>query len=621
MDQLLSERYRILNLLGQGGFSSVYQGIDTVLDREVAIKVLKRELAQKEEMVERFMREAKVAASLKHPHSLRIFDYGQSNGELYIVSELLSGVTLDAFITDQAITEDWLITHFIPLCHALQEAHDAGIIHRDLKPSNLFFHQVPGDERLILIDFGISKGLEEVDQKVTETGQLFGTPHYMSPEQVQDPKAMTPSSDLYSLGVIIFELLSGSTPFHDDNVFGLLLQHVNEAPPQLLDVAPRQSPAMSLLVNELLAKDPEARPRSALEVSSRLIEIGKIWQEETSEFDGTPLTTGDAGKKLFLLSWSFLIGFLLTIILIIWGMSQGPSPKDKEQLRLTDPEGTKYSDQKLDRSSSLDVAQPDLVPKSTKPSLPHSDPHSESSDLKDIPKTERASLPIDDSSKVRKGQQEVLDAKTERSTVSSDDPPKAAQSKQKSPDLKSASIKTRKAKKRRARQRAKTRSKTTRRKPAKDRSKKKRTSIPSAKVSSASQGSKSIESRKRAQPSRGDRRPKEKEREGTEREGTEREGTESGKLKQQMETPSQSSSQTQTPKPVIQPLPSDPLPLDVDDRTSTKPKRLATEDQSPTSSTTEAQFKPIPLDVAGQDAQEEDEPSRSPSPPRPPVGF
>ena len=277
MTIILSDRYQIERQLGEGGFSSVYQAVDTRLDRKVAVKILKREVAEADGMVERFMREAKLTASLSHPHSLRIFDYGQSEEELYIISELLTGVTLDTHLAIHGpVSEHWLIKKIIPLCFALEEAHLAGVIHRDLKPSNLFLQRVGSEERLVLIDFGISKGEGLQIEKVTKTGQLFGTPHYMSPEQIQSPHQVKAMSDLYSLGVIIFELLAGEVPFNGDNMFELLSCHINKPPPLLIQRAPQVSMEMSDLVNKLLSKQPHNRPQS---VGELIIALQSIEQD------------------------------------------------------------------------------------------------------------------------------------------------------------------------------------------------------------------------------------------------------------------------------------------------------------------------------------------------------
>ena len=147
------------------------------------------------------------------------------------------------------------------------------MIHRDLKPSNLFLQRIGQEERLIVIDFGISKGEPMSTEKVTKTGQVFGTPHYMSPEQIQRPHLVGPSSDLYSLGVIMYELLSGSPPFQEDNMFNLFTSHMTKIPPKLNSIHPEISFELSELVDLLLRKTVDERPLSAESVAERLVEI------------------------------------------------------------------------------------------------------------------------------------------------------------------------------------------------------------------------------------------------------------------------------------------------------------------------------------------------------------
>jgi len=181
--ELISERYELRSELGRGGFGQIFRALDVSLKREVALKVLHKELNNDTSVLDRFMREAQVAASLKHPHSLRIFDYGQGGeGELYIVSELLEGETLASKIAREgALDPGWLIEQLAPVCLALEEAHAAQVIHRDLKPENLFIHRGSLEERVVVIDFGISKLLTPSSAELTQTGELFGTPRYISP--------------------------------------------------------------------------------------------------------------------------------------------------------------------------------------------------------------------------------------------------------------------------------------------------------------------------------------------------------------------------------------------------------------------------------------------------------
>ena len=289
----LSDRYELIEAIGEGGFSSVFKAVDTRLEREVAIKILNPTMSQDPQTVERFMSEAKITASLKHPSALRIFDYGQTEqGELYIVSELLIGESLQEKINREGtINEVWLLHKISSVCIALHEAHQAGIIHRDLKPANLFVHQAGGEERLILIDFGISKVTQDQNKHHTQTGQIFGTPLYMSPEQIIQVKDVDHRSDLYSLGVIIFYALSGSHPFSSDVIYTILTKHLNEAPPHLYEINPDVYPVLSDLTHELLQKQPEDRISSALELYNRLEECWQALSSHHQNAFGSSLLT------------------------------------------------------------------------------------------------------------------------------------------------------------------------------------------------------------------------------------------------------------------------------------------------------------------------------------------
>ena len=173
-----------------------------------------------------------------------------------------------------SLSEAWICEYFVPLCLALHEAHEAGIIHRDLKPSNLFLHSWGQDTRLIVIDFGISKIDTNELGKVTKTGELLGL-HYMSPEQIQKPDQLEASSDLYSLGIILFELISGSPPFNGETIYELLSKHIGKEAPLLNDLTSHCSLVFADLVKELLHKIPSERPQSALEVAQRLKALQK----------------------------------------------------------------------------------------------------------------------------------------------------------------------------------------------------------------------------------------------------------------------------------------------------------------------------------------------------------
>jgi hypothetical protein len=266
--RMLAGQFRIDALLGQGGMGAVYKGTQLSVNRAVAIKLIAASAPNQDELVKRFRREAEATARLSHPNTVRLFDFGVSDAhELYMVMELLEGCDLSAHLQNQGsmpLTEALRLVRQV-LC-ALSEAHALGIVHRDLKPGNVFLSRVQGGEIFVkVMDFGIA-GIEQArdTQKLTMTGAVMGTPAYMSPEQAQG-RPVDARSDLYSLGVMLFEMLTGRLPFEADTVVSLLLAHVTKPPARLNEVLPDspQLAALQSLLDLLLAKTPEERPQSA----------------------------------------------------------------------------------------------------------------------------------------------------------------------------------------------------------------------------------------------------------------------------------------------------------------------------------------------------------------------
>ncbi|HEX8854240.1 MAG TPA: PASTA domain-containing protein [Thermoleophilaceae bacterium] len=253
---VVDNRYRILNRIGSGGMADVYCAEDTHLGRQVALKVLHRRFAQDDEFVERFRREASAAAALQHPNVVNVYDRGKHDGTYYIAMEFLQGRTLKEIIQAEApLSQERAIELAIPILRAAGFAHKRGVIHRDFKPHNVM---VSPSGAVKVTDFGIARaGASEM----TETGSIMGTAHYLSPEQAQG-HGVTAASDLYSIGVMLYEMLAGQVPFQGDSAVSIALKHLSEPPPRLAQFA-RVNPRLEAVLNRALAKQPEQRFQSA----------------------------------------------------------------------------------------------------------------------------------------------------------------------------------------------------------------------------------------------------------------------------------------------------------------------------------------------------------------------
>jgi serine/threonine protein kinase len=268
-------RYRIRNMIGQGGFGAVYRATNIATDQDMAIKLLAVSLdSDDSDVIQRFFAEAQVTASLKHPNTIRVFDFGQTEGgALYIAMELLSGRPLNDVLKRRAaegksLTEEETIQIGVQVLRSLAEAHTAQLVHRDLKPHNVFLHEVEGDDPVVkVLDFGIAKRL---GSNLTGTGKAFGTPSYMSPEQAQN-QVLDSRSDLYSLSCVLFQCVTGRPPFDGDDPLAVLLAHVTKTPPDLRQVAATPvSEAFVRVIEKGMAKDPAARFSSAIEFRQAL---------------------------------------------------------------------------------------------------------------------------------------------------------------------------------------------------------------------------------------------------------------------------------------------------------------------------------------------------------------
>ena len=253
---MVDERYRLERKIGSGGMADVWLAEDTELDRNVAIKILHDRFAQDKEFVQRFQREAQAAAGLQHPNVVGIFDRGVFDDTYFIAMEYVDGPSLKDLVRGGMGTQD-AINFTRQILNAARFAHRKGIIHRDLKPQNVL---IDDEGRARVADFGIARGGENSD--ITATGSVMGTAQYLSPEQAQG-KPTTPRSDIYSIGVILYEALTGRVPFEGDSAVAVALKQVSEAPRRPSAINPDVPPALDAVVMRALAKDPEARFKDA----------------------------------------------------------------------------------------------------------------------------------------------------------------------------------------------------------------------------------------------------------------------------------------------------------------------------------------------------------------------
>ena len=252
---VVDERYTLERKIGSGGMADVWLARDQELDRDVAVKILHDRFAQDREFVERFRREAQSAAGLQHPNVVSIFDRGEFDDTYFIAMEFVEGPQLKELVKGGMSTED-AISFTRQILNAARFAHRKGIVHRDLKPQNVLIDE---DGRARVADFGIARG-ESSD--ITATGSVMGTAQYLSPEQAQG-KETTPRSDIYSIGVILYEALTRRVPFEGDSAVAVALKQVSEQPRRPSAINPNVPPALDAVVMRSLAKDPEARFKDA----------------------------------------------------------------------------------------------------------------------------------------------------------------------------------------------------------------------------------------------------------------------------------------------------------------------------------------------------------------------
>jgi len=284
---VLSSRYKLEAKLGSGGMSTVYLARDTTLDRSVAVKVMHREMSEQEDQLQRFRQEARAVAKLSHPNVVAVIDAGEDGGHPYIVFEYVEGETLKQRINRVgALDPQEALAYAIEIARGLTVAHNRNMVHRDIKPQNVL---IDAEGRAKLTDFGISRQLEQ--DGMTATGRVLGTTDYVAPEQAMG-HPVDQRSDVYSLGVVLYEMLVGQVPFHADSQVGVAMKHVNEELPDVQQRRPELSAAAAMVVERATAKDPAQRYQ---EVGDLIDDLGTALEVEAARAGAT---TGEATSVL-----------------------------------------------------------------------------------------------------------------------------------------------------------------------------------------------------------------------------------------------------------------------------------------------------------------------------------
>lgn len=283
---ILADRYQLLKPIGQGGMAEVFQARDLNLQRQVAIKLLKRDFITEEAFKNRFLQEARAAANLLHPNIVTVYDFGQDQDQYFIIMEYVQGTDLKTLIKRQGrLSTDHAVDFMIQICSGVGYAHRAGLVHCDLKPHNML---VTNDQRVKITDFGIARALAAI--KPDEHHDIvWGSPLYFSPEQAAG-RPPSPASDVYSLGVVMYEMATGRLPFQSDNPEKLIRLHQTETPPSPRLLNPHLPSALEQIIYKVLSKEPAARYRTA-------DQLGRVLETYQSEREGFDFEANQAGRE------------------------------------------------------------------------------------------------------------------------------------------------------------------------------------------------------------------------------------------------------------------------------------------------------------------------------------
>lgn len=263
--QKISDRYQIIKSVGEGGMANVYLAYDTILDRNVAVKILRGDLSNDEKFVRRFQREALSASSLTHPNIVEVYDVGEDNGEYYIVMEYIEGKHLKSLLKKRGkLTLSEAVDIMLQITDGMSVAHDSYIIHRDIKPQNIMILE---NGLVKITDFGIAMAMNAT--QLTQTNSVMGSVHYLPPEQASG-QGSTLQSDIYSMGIVMYELISGTLPFKGDNAVEIALKHLKEPIPDIREIVPNVPNSIVNIIKKATAKNPKNRYNDAREMHEDL---------------------------------------------------------------------------------------------------------------------------------------------------------------------------------------------------------------------------------------------------------------------------------------------------------------------------------------------------------------
>src|SRR5438309_859360 len=285
--EVLGDRYQLGDAIGRGGMATIYRGNDMRMERVVAIKVLREVYSTDPKFVTRFQREAKAASALQHPNIVQVYDYGQTDGNYFIVMELIEGTDLRRYLRSRGVLDvdrAIIIAHDVAL--GLGAAHRRDIVHRDVKPQNVL---VGRGGSIKLTDFGIASVYKDINaERLTTTGMTLGTVQYYAPEQAQG-EIVSPAADVYALGIVMYEMVTGHPPFDGDSPVAVAMQHIQDVPTPPSHLNPNLSPALEEIILRCLEKVPEMRFRDGSQLARALESLA---DSELAETVAGPLTPG-----------------------------------------------------------------------------------------------------------------------------------------------------------------------------------------------------------------------------------------------------------------------------------------------------------------------------------------